>query len=81
MRKILLATMMSILAIVLMGCSQPKEINNDGVYAITKDNRTLITIDTDQGTKIRVYKDMVCFIENGYQYYTCSLDAELEKRD
>jgi hypothetical protein len=73
--------MMLILAIVLMSCSQPKEIDNEGVYDITRDNRTLITIDTDQGTKIRVYKDMVCFIADGYKYYTCLLDAELEKRD
>ncbi len=74
--------MMLILAIVLMSCNQPKEINKDGVYDIIRDDRVLMTIDTvnNRGIKIRTYEDMVCYIEYGYEYYTCFLDAELERR-
>jgi hypothetical protein len=75
--------MMLILAIVLMSCNNPKEIDKDGVYDIIRDDRVLMTIDTvnDRSIEIMVYKDMVCYIEYGHQFYTCLLDAELERRD
>lgn len=74
--------MMTMSALMIVSCSQqPKEINNDGVYKIVQNNRTIITLDTDQSVRIIVYNDLVCFHNQGYEYYTCTPDAEAVKRD